>query len=93
MPMFDVHLYAGVFVVAARPFLPKVSHSRFFMGNYCCIFMPEFSSRSQIERFVRKKVRESNNPHWTVKTTYNGCTFLYDEECEKKSYPGYRYAD
>lgn len=81
--MLDVHLDGSLYVRENRPFRPRMSHSRFFLGNYCCLFMPEFGSRSQIERVVRKKIAESNDKTWTVKSNDGkGMTLLYDEESD-----------
>jgi len=84
--MLDVNLCVGNFLSEPRPFRPRMSHSRFFLGNYCCLFMPELGSISEIGTVVRLMMIESTNKVWTVKAQYGGKTILYDEETEKLQY-------
>lgn len=84
--MLDVNLCVGHFLLEPRPFRPRMSHSRFFLGNYCCLFMPELGSISEIGTVVRLMMIESTNKVWTVKAQYGGKTILYDEETEKLQY-------
>lgn len=80
--MLDVDLGMGHFLLEPRPFRPRMSHSRFFLGNYCCLFMPEIGSVSEIGTVVRLKLDESANKVWTVKAQYGRKTLFYDEETE-----------
>ena len=87
--MLDVHLSAGVYIRESRPFYPGMLHSRFFLGNYCCLLMPEFGSQSQTERLVRKKLQASTDHHWSVKSNDGkGMTLFYDEESDRQIITG-----
>ena len=47
--MFDVNVGGGPFLTERRPCYPRRSHSRFFLGFYLCLLLPEIGSKSEIE--------------------------------------------
>ena len=85
--MFDVSVGGGPFLRERRPCYPRRSHSRFFLGFYLCLLLPEVGSKSEIETLAREELLKSANTVWSTRTNNgNGMTVLDDEETEVLQY-------